>query len=127
VEVINLDDKRTTEVRLYYDLDQQKAALEKIENNNLNRLIFDYETNEIFQIKANLSFNIINPTDDLPQFKTFCEAFKLTDMSVLNNFFGYEYSNEILMPGPPYKAFRFFPQVLKLTVILFITILKLKN
>ncbi len=115
-----MEDKRTTEIRLYYDLDQRKTALEKIENNNLNRLVFDYDTNEIFQIKGNLTnaFNEINSPDNKLQFKTSCETFKLTDSSVFNNFFGYEYSdNSFLVPGPPDKAFRFFPQVLRKLII----------
>jgi hypothetical protein len=66
-------------------------------------------------MKANLTnaFSDINPPDNAPQFKTSCETFKLTDMFVLNNFFGYENSSDwLLVPGPPAKAFRFFPQVL---------------
>ncbi len=49
----NLDvDGRTQEMRLFYDYDQRKAAIELKEDNQFYKLIFNYETDEIFELNC---------------------------------------------------------------------------
>ena len=45
-------DGRTQEMRLFYDFNQRKAAIELKEDNQYYKLIFNYETDEIFELNC---------------------------------------------------------------------------
>jgi hypothetical protein len=45
-------DGRTQELRLFYDYDQRRAAIELKEDNQYYKLIFNYETDEIYELNC---------------------------------------------------------------------------
>jgi hypothetical protein len=51
------------------------------------------------------------PPDERPEFPTTCKTYKLSDMEVLTDLFGFRRIDGQYYPGPPERAFRFFPQV----------------
>ena len=59
VEVNTEGDNKQFELRYYYDYDRRKAAIETRQNNMNIRLIFNYDTDEIYELKS-LKFKLIN-------------------------------------------------------------------
>ena len=41
-------------MRLFYDFDAKKAAIEMTERNRITKLIFNYDTNEIHELRCKL-------------------------------------------------------------------------
>jgi hypothetical protein len=48
------EDKKSVEMRLFYDFDAKKAAIEMTERNRITKLIFNYDTNEIHELRCKL-------------------------------------------------------------------------
>ncbi len=54
VEVNWQDEKRSTEMRVFFDSSVKRAAVEMKENNTITRLIFNYETDEIYKLTCKI-------------------------------------------------------------------------
>lgn len=52
VEVNTEGDNKQIELRYFYDYDRRQAAIETRQNNMNTRLIFNYDTNEIYELKS---------------------------------------------------------------------------
>ena len=58
MEVNQLEDDRTYEMRAFFDSSKRKAALEIRDNSISKKLIFNYETDEIFSMTCIKKFMI---------------------------------------------------------------------
>jgi len=55
--VNHVEEQRTTEMELSYNYNLRKAYLEMKRNNSANKLIFNFDTDEIFSIKCKQILN----------------------------------------------------------------------
>ena len=53
----HVEEQRTTEMELSYNYNLRKAYLEMKRNNSANKLIFNFDTDEIFSIKCKQILN----------------------------------------------------------------------
>ncbi|CAF0875761.1 unnamed protein product [Brachionus calyciflorus] len=112
VEVNTEGDLKMSEMRYYYDYDQRKAAIETRQNNMNTRLIFNYQTDEIYELtnKIEILTDPLHwPPDGRPEFPTTCNTYKLTNSSLLNYYFGFSQVDNLLLPGPAAQVFGFNP------------------
>ena len=114
---INIDnDQKTREMRLFYDYDLRKAAVIFKKDNKYEKLIFNYDTNEIYELKYDIgvpSDILTYPPDERPEFPTTCETHIITDSPVLSDLFGYQRAitiGSMLLPATSNQAFKFYPQ-----------------
>ena len=83
---VNKDGKESSDILLNYDYDQRKVSIVEQSANMQIIKIFNYESNEIYQIMCKYSFDIINV--DLLKFSLFKNMLLLNFMidSLWNNY-----------------------------------------
>ncbi|CAF0710186.1 unnamed protein product [Brachionus calyciflorus] len=108
VEVNQLEDDRTYEMRAFFDSSKKKAALEIREDGLFKKLIFNYETDEIYSMKSQPTFDVplVPPPDFQPLYPTTCETFQLSTNMSLNYYFGFTGSTTFLSPATAGTFFR---------------------
>jgi hypothetical protein len=50
IEVNSVYEKRTSDLRVFYDFASNRAAIQIAEKNSFKKLIFNYDTNEIYSL-----------------------------------------------------------------------------
>lgn len=103
-----LEDDKSYEMQAFYDYSKKKATLDLRENSVWKRLIFNYETDEIYLLTckkfssklvlfiqifflAEPTFDVplVPPPDNQPLYETTCKTFPLKESTSLNYYFGY--------------------------------------
>lgn len=80
VEINLVNEKRTSSQKWYFDGPNRQAALDIRENDQINKLIFNYETNEVYEIVAqtNKPDASIHPPDGKPLYPSYCNTYELS-------------------------------------------------
>ncbi|RMZ93756.1 EF-hand domain-containing D1 [Brachionus plicatilis] len=105
-------ESQMTEFRYFYNYDQRRAAIETRKSNNYQKLIFNYDTDEIYELNNKIDFvsdPLHWPPDGRPEFPTTCTTYKLSNTSRLNYYFGFTSSGGSILPAVPAQIFNFFP------------------
>ena len=93
---INIDGKYSTNVRQFFDYNNRKAALIAQNNNIEDRIIYDYDTDEIHFVSSYVNTTTGTIVDGEPEIDSpqACQTFKLTETESLNYFFGFQKLND---------------------------------
>lgn len=120
VEMNLVEEQRSIEMDISYNNDLRKAFIEFKQDNLVNRLIFNFDTDEIFSIKYQVTVDIqtVRPPDYKPSFKSNCTTEKLSTSSQ-SHYFGFSsFNSSAVLPGSPAQVFNFFPQAYNGTEII---------
>lgn len=116
VEINIVNQNRSSNQRWYFDNSDRKAAIDIKQDNQISKLIFHYETDEVYQIRAqtNQPDNLIQPPDGAPLYPSFCIAYKLSTFEA-NEFVDFgllKRNSTFFMPYPDSsEIFKFRAQV----------------
>lgn len=116
-EINIINENRTVNQKWLFDGPNRKAAIDIIEKDTIKKLIFNYETNEVYEIKAlknTLDDFLLEPSDGKPLYPSDCTTSNLQSFTP-NDFvdFGVVGATNNLMPfQDTNQIFNFYPQVL---------------
>ncbi len=114
IEITYVTEKRSASTRLFYDYDSRRAAIEIIEKDSYMKLIFNYETDELFEIYSDITAepSKVKPLEGQPIYPSDCIASKLSDYKPNSIYdFGKVFSSDGLMsPKKPNELFKFYAE-----------------
>ena len=121
IEINYLTENRSATTRWFYDREARKAAIEVVERGKMSKLIFNYETDELFEIIADNdgsgeAVSNVEPMEGRPLYSSECSTTKLSDynkaaMQTIYDF-GHVYDSQgVMMPNLPDVLFKFYAQV----------------
>lgn len=115
VEINYKTEKRSATTQWFYDFDKRKAAIDIKENNYIYKRIYNYETNEIFDMQAidNKPSFPVESNDGHPIYPFSCTTKELSTYKPDNPVYdlGSLTVNGLLYPKRSIDIFQFYPEV----------------